>query len=203
MKIAVLAIFLWSSISFAQSISPPSNTIHNRKLWLNIALGAGGTKSMVGRHFANYGGIAGEVSLNYRLNYHWLLTARSVSVTSYPYFNGKSTACALVNTANCGNKRSWANEKGLLAGYIFQGDYGYSTLSLGLAQAKGKTYAHSSSAKDKFNVLSLPLESQIFWTPTGFLGLGLIAFADINKYRWFQGALLAVQIGDFQKTSSN
>ena len=202
-KPMLIFISLWTTVCFAQLLPPPSDktSTHNRHFWLNVALGVGGTKSIVGKRFRNYGGVAGELSLNYRLNYHWLLTARSIHLISYPYFNGRTTDCALFNTSSCDEKQSWTSDKGVLMGYILQGDYGYGTLSLGLAHTEGITSA--GSTKDEFNTIGFPLESQVFWTPSGFFGLGLIAFANINKYRWFGGTLLALQLGDFQRTTGD
>lgn len=43
--------------------------------------------------------------------------------------------------------------------------------------------------------IGLPLEVQLFWTPTSILGLGLYFFGNLNAENSFVSALLAVQFG--------
>lgn len=43
--------------------------------------------------------------------------------------------------------------------------------------------------------IGIPMEVQLFWTPTSFLGLGLYGFGNLNTEKSFAGALLAVQLG--------
>ena len=48
------------------------------------------------------------------------------------------------------------------------------------------------------NVIGLPLEAQLFWKATGFLGLGVSAYGDINKARSFGGLLFNLHVGDLR-----
>src|SRR5688572_14040869 len=43
--------------------------------------------------------------------------------------------------------------------------------------------------------VGLPLESQIFWTPTKYFGIGIYGFGNINTKESFGGALLGLQFG--------
>ena len=43
--------------------------------------------------------------------------------------------------------------------------------------------------------VGLPLDTQIFWTPTEYFGVGVYGFGNINTKGSFGGALLGIQIG--------
>jgi hypothetical protein len=43
--------------------------------------------------------------------------------------------------------------------------------------------------------VGIPLESQIFWTPTRYFGIGVYGFGNINTKNSFGGALLGLQFG--------
>lgn len=43
--------------------------------------------------------------------------------------------------------------------------------------------------------VGIPLESQIFWTPTRYFGIGIYGFGNLNTKNSFGGALLGLQFG--------
>jgi hypothetical protein len=58
--------------------------------------------------------------------------------------------------------------------------------------ALGLGYAEATSSEGVFTV---PWELQLFWRPTGFVGVGLYGFASLNGTDSFGGATLAFQLG--------
>ena len=52
-----------------------------------------------------------------------------------------------------------------------------------------------SSCIDQGTVLGLPLEAQLAWLPTKFLGIGLYGFGNVNRMRSFGGVTLSLQLG--------
>ena len=48
---------------------------------------------------------------------------------------------------------------------------------------------------DRGTHVGLPIEAQLSWLPTTFLGVGLYGFADFNRARSFAGVTLGVQLG--------
>jgi hypothetical protein len=47
----------------------------------------------------------------------------------------------------------------------------------------------------EFGTIGIPLESQIFWTPTRYFGIGVYGFGNLNTKESFGGALLSLQFG--------
>lgn len=47
----------------------------------------------------------------------------------------------------------------------------------------------------KMGTVGLPLESQIFWTPTHYFGVGFYLFGNLNTKHSFGGGLIGIQIG--------
>lgn len=47
----------------------------------------------------------------------------------------------------------------------------------------------------EFGTVGIPLESQIFWTPTRYFGIGVYAFGNLNTKESYGGALLGLQFG--------
>ena len=58
--------------------------------------------------------------------------------------------------------------------------------------ALGLGYAEATPSEGVFTV---PWELQVFWRPTGFVGVGLYGFATLNGTESFGGATLAFQLG--------
>lgn len=59
----------------------------------------------------------------------------------------------------------------------------------------GIAFVNTNDLSEKSGTVGLPFESQIFWTPTRFFGVGIYGFGNINSIKSFGGALLGIQIG--------
>ena len=68
----------------------------------------------------------------------------------------------------------------------------YKTTSAMISLGAGLGYVGPSSSA---GTIGLPLESQIFWTPTEYFGIGVYGFGNLNTKNSFGGALLGIQIG--------
>jgi hypothetical protein len=67
----------------------------------------------------------------------------------------------------------------------------YKTQHAMISGSLGLAYVGPSSE----GTVGLPLESQIFWTPTQYFGIGIYGFGNINTKNTFGGALLGIQLG--------
>ena len=184
--------------------TPPSVTVptppttlpdayHFRRAWFNAALGVGGNN--------DFGGLSGELSGNLRVSRNWLFTGRLNRLTKSPIIIGLSMRCALSGVVPCPAGQNYVGDAGLLFGYIFHGTTGYVSLSTGLAYVRGYNINSSGQIRN-FKTAGFPFETQTFWTPNGYVGLGLIAFADLNNSWSYAGAMLALQIGTHQKNDT-
>lgn len=68
----------------------------------------------------------------------------------------------------------------------------YKTQFAMISGSAGVAYVGPSSSA---GTVGLPLESQIFWTPTNFFGIGIYGFGNLNTKQSFGGALLGIQVG--------
>ena len=68
----------------------------------------------------------------------------------------------------------------------------YKTQHAMISLGAGVAYVGPSSSA---GTVGLPLESQIFWTPTDYFGIGVYGFGNLNTKSSFGGALLGIQIG--------
>ena len=80
------------------------------------------------------------------------------------------------------------------------GDRRYrASAALGLAVVDGCEKAGDGGlfgdCTDRGTHVGLPIEAQLSWLPTTFLGVGLYGFADFNGARSFAGVTLGVQLG--------
>jgi hypothetical protein len=78
----------------------------------------------------------------------------------------------------------------------------YKTQHAMISGSAGVGYVGPSS---KVGKVGIPLESQIFWTPTHYFGIGIYGFGNLNTKQSFGGALLGIQLGRVTSpyTSSN
>jgi hypothetical protein len=79
---------------------------------------------------------------------------------------------------------------GALYGLAAKASFGMASISGGV----GIVGLSDNEGKSSYCV-GIPLESQLFWTPFSFLGLGLSGFANLNAKKSFAGVLLCLQIG--------
>lgn len=51
--------------------------------------------------------------------------------------------------------------------------------------------------ENNFFTVGLPLQAQLFWTPSDAFGIGLYGFININKDKTIVGAMLSIIVGEF------
>lgn len=92
---------------------------------------------------------------------------------------------------------------GVLYGRIAKIPKGFISLSGGISRVFGEhrgafqnlnnyTFNYETQSYGTFGI---PFESQIFWTPNSFIGVGIYGFANINPEKSFYGGLLSIQLG--------
>lgn len=144
----------------------PNNDHPNNLFWIKAGLGVGGSKQ--------HDGIAFGANLSYQKDYH-LFSVRSVAyIWQIGMFSSPGGGFI---------------DAGVLYGRVAKKKYGFASLSGGLAVAKGNPNS------ENITTLGLPLETQLFFTPFSFLGLGITGFANINPEESFYGGLICIQIG--------
>jgi hypothetical protein len=92
---------------------------------------------------------------------------------------------------------------GLLYGRISNSKLGRASISGGIALAgvtrRGRLVSggwFNSEYEENTSILpGIPLQGELFFTPTSFLGVGVIAFADLNIRRSVFGATLGLTVG--------
>jgi hypothetical protein len=97
---------------------------------------------------------------------------------------------------------------GVLYGPCARGGIGYASISAGLSLAggvrrgqflssSGGMFGTDQYEKLNFLTLGIPLEAQAFLTGSN-IGIGIYAFANLNRKRSFAGALLCLQFGQLK-----
>ena len=92
---------------------------------------------------------------------------------------------------------------GVLYGRIAKIPKGFISLSGGISRVFGEhrgafqnlnnyTFNYETQSYGTFGI---PFESQIFWTPNSFIGVGIYGFANINPEKSFWGGLFCIQLG--------
>jgi hypothetical protein len=79
---------------------------------------------------------------------------------------------------------------GALYGRVAKASFGVASISGGLSVVGFSKGEGRSSYRP-----GIPIESQLFWTPSNVLGFGLYGFADLNSQKSFAGVLFCLQIG--------
>jgi hypothetical protein len=91
-----------------------------------------------------------------------------------------------------GGTKSW--EIGGLYGRSYKTQYAMISGSGGVAYV---------GPSPKMGTVGLPLESQVFWTPTRYFGVGIYVFGNVNTKQSFGGAMLGIQLGRVTSPFSN
>lgn len=95
---------------------------------------------------------------------------------------------------------------GVLYGRIVRGPAGFISLSGGVAAVGGvrrgkpleSEWFSNRYERNNFGTIGLPVDAQLFLKPFPAVGIGLIAFANLNNEESFAGALFCLQIGKFK-----
>lgn len=161
-----------SSPNKQQALPQPTNEeaplpSYSHRWWVNLGVGPA-TSTDDGAITVGY-----EMSFNYMMNEHFLLTGRSAGseFIGGDYYDG-----------------------GLLLGYIIRNPTSYLSFSTGGAY----TVINNSQIfrKSSRSVFGVPFDIQGFWTPNNNIAIGLIGFANVNSQLTFGGLLLAIQLGN-------
>jgi hypothetical protein len=83
-----------------------------------------------------------------------------------------------------GGTQNW--DVGALYGRSYKSQYAM------ISAGGGVGYVGPSSTA---GTVGIPLETQIFWTPTRYFGVGVYGFGNLNTKQSFAGALLGIQLG--------
>lgn len=165
--LCLAGMFLFSSLeaSYAQD---DSITINKKYYWLNLGIGAGTVGEEGGAMAANF-------------SYHFdknLLSLRAVG-------NGELFGKTM-------------SDYGFLYGRSLQQNSLFVSVGAGLALVEGSISQGLFSTKKPEKIgptIGLPLEVQLFFRPTRFLGIGLYGFANLNSEETFVGATISLQFG--------
>lgn len=160
---------------------------YNSPWWINLGIGTAGSSHNA---LESMGGLTATTSLNYMISEHQLLTARYMQTNE---LLGKSGV----------------KDAGLLYGLIAKTDYAYASISAGLGWFQYDRWhsnllettwwngEHSHRIKT-YTTVGIPAEAQLFITPLGIFGMGVIIFADLNNRKPILGAALALQFGNLR-----
>ncbi|MGD8778804.1 MAG: hypothetical protein PVH88_07560 [Ignavibacteria bacterium] len=88
------------------------------------------------------------------------------------------------------------NDYSLLYGRVLFSSTALFSVGGGIGIVTGKRSKGLFSEKKEIKTtIALPLETQLFWRPFRFLGLGLYGFANINSEESFAGGTFSLQVG--------
>jgi hypothetical protein len=170
--LSALTLFSTDSPSYAQDTS--TNT-EEHQFWVNLGAGGSWVQHGLGE---DKGGISGGMSLSYRQGGS-LFSVRGVENAEFE----------LNLWGNSGNPESiW--DIGALYGRIAKASWGLASISGGVGIV-GVSHQQEISSLH----LGIPMEGQLFWTPTSILGIGIYGFANWNSEKSFAGVLFCLQIG--------
>jgi hypothetical protein len=153
-----------------------SQTVQERHPWW-VNLGAG--PALIGTNFAMDAGMV----YCYQFE-NSLLSARILGITNY-----NPTVQRIDHSSTIYKMTDY----GVLYGPIWRFGKSYVSIAagIGLVRAAKETSASGSTNSS----ISLPLETQWFWRPTDFVGVGIYFYTSVNFEKSFIGALFCAQLG--------
>jgi len=180
-----LIFLILSLTSFAQDTA----VVKNNNIWINCGIGLSSFRS--GDEF----GPAMNFEISYEKN-NALFSCRFVHNTEFVLFTSPAETV-------------W--DFGLLYGKIKKYAYGSASMSCGISliggvrrgdylSSSGSGWFSLGSNHDKRNFynIGIPVEAQLFWTPTSVFGVGVSAFANLNLDKPFYGTTLLLQLGNLK-----
>ena len=155
--------------------------------WLSLGLGLGGGKSST---------LNTSIGANFSLSKQKHLFSIRCLYNKEVSFLGES-----LPAITC-----W--DAGLLYGRYLHGKRWAASISSGIAcsgvvqrgkylYSNGGWFGTSYYEKKKFITVGLPIEGQLFWTPSSQVGFGLIGFVNFNSRESFGGGLICLHLGIF------
>lgn len=170
--LGVLILLLTNSSLFAQD---KSSGTEERHFWANVGGGGSWVRSGLGE---DEGGISGGISFSYQTGSN-LFSIRGVENEEF-----KLDLFGYTGPPD----KVW--DMGVLYGRVAKASWGLASISGGVGIVGASEYEGSSSLH-----MGIPVEGQLFWTPSYRLGIGIYGFANLNTEKSFAGALLCLQIG--------
>lgn len=161
---------------FVSQASPPDRSAQTkeRHYWANMG---GGFASVPGGLGEDDGGISGGLSLSYRIGGS-LFSIRAVENSEFKLdlwgYSGPPD-------------KVW--DIGMLYGRVTKATHGLASISAGVG-----IVGASHNGKGLPLHMGIPLDVQLFWTPSSVLGFGIYGFANVNAYKSFYGMLVCVQL---------
>jgi hypothetical protein len=83
-----------------------------------------------------------------------------------------------------------------LSGIAYRSRYFLASITGGLSYVFGDRYY--GNTKNNFQRIGLPIDTQLFFRFSSYVGIGIEGFANINSGHSFAGALFCLQIGDLR-----
>jgi hypothetical protein len=178
-QILSFLVVLGISASYCQpalaQIDRNMGSVHN--VWLNLGIG-GSTH-----------GLAGLISMSVQNDIH-LITFRYVSSTEFVILG--PTPSESVWDISILYGRFWKSRLAMvsisgglgLVGGIRRGDY-----------IRSDGWFSSKYQKCPFSTVGFPVDIQLFWMPSRFLGFSIQGFANLNSEESFYGFVLGLQVG--------
>ncbi len=190
----LIQLLVWPlSASFSTAHAEEQDAAKEGLLWFSLGVGGGrflygsvgDTKNNEGTYAALSGIVNGSWYNQKSILFHTM---------RYSYV----TDLAIVD-----NMAESVSDIGYLPGIVNKYRYGYMSLAAGVAyiygQYKGDEIEGSSLLigtdyeKKRYHSIGLPFQSELFFTPFEWFGVGFTGYADWNYYRPFWGVSLCVQ----------
>jgi hypothetical protein len=157
--------------------------------WFNVGVGAGMVRGGFGSENTD-----NEVGLSYGINFSTQMKRGLISIR-YIY----NEEMIFLNL----QPKESVRDIGALYGRLAKRPYGFASISGGISCVSGvhrgvfeNLSDHSFNYEKKpYVTFGIPLESQLFWTPSPFIGFGIYGFANINPEKSFYGGLFCIQLG--------
>ena len=153
---------------------------------MNLGIGAGS----MNRDFSY------AISFNYYLNNAHLISGRLFGVQQ------RTPLVTIPGFGSFHNENT--HDLGLLYGRLIKADFGYFSLSAGASYVGGRKYTKVALVygyeylEERISTFGLPIEFQLFITPSDNFGLGFYGFANFNLERNFFGFGFALQYGELR-----
>ena len=184
----LLVILFYTILHFSINAQDKSNERADKCYWLKLGLGSGIRNHMSGLS------IGGNIAYQFGTN---LLSIRSVftgetQFRNFFFFNEPFESFWDIGTLYGKNIKtkylftSIAIGIGVIGG-MRRGRYLYTVYGW-----PGETHYYE---KLPFFTIGIPIEAQISWIPTSFCGMGITAFANLNRRNSFVGILLSKLFG--------
>jgi hypothetical protein len=178
--------FFWGdSVVYSATVSDSGRL---QSVWVVGGMGVG---------FAKLGGRAGGFASGASLSYH---TGGNLFSIRY-IFAEKTSASSSRFGGPTPLESVW--DLGVLYGICTKTASNFASLSAGLGLVGGvrrRKFLGNNLFSDEyegltFHTFGIPIEGQLFLTPSSFVGIGFIGFGNINKEKSFGGVLLCVRLG--------